>query len=943
MPDPGSIPLDRFPPGSLVRVRGRDWVVVAHEEDGEVLRLRPLDGTDREACGILPGLGHDQVRPAQFPEPPADRIGDAAGLRLLFDAARLLLRSSAAPIRSLGRISVAPRPYQFIPLLMALRLEPVRLLIADDVGTGKTIEAALIARELLDRGVIRRMGVLAPAHLCDQWQRELAEKFALGAELVAPATLAALERRLPRPDLGIWAWLDAFVASIDFVKSERHRERFLRHAPDLVIVDEAHLCARPRGTDRQRPEQQRYELLRDLVDRRPDIHLLLVTATPHSGIEESFRSLLGLLDPRFEEQADRRRLRRHIVQRRRREVEGWMGTDTAFPTRLAREATYRLTPAYQTLFNRVLAFCREAIGTGDGRDVRQRVRYWGAIAILRCVLSSPEAARAVLERKAATEARTMDESPQEVDDRQRPFVTDMLDEAGGTDVAPAGAVQEARAVLEERHHRRLSAFAREATELAGKDRDAKLACLLRTLEDLLAQGHHPIVFCRYIPTAHYVGRELRQAFDGIAVEVVTGELPDERRRELVEALGRAPRRILVATDCLSEGINLQDHFDAVVHYDLPWNPNRLEQREGRVDRFSQRRREVRTVTIYGEDNPVDLAVLEVLIRKARRIRESLGIIVPVPAGAEEILEAVIGEVLLGRSGRQLELALGGDSRLQRLLQRWERAVEEEGALRSYYGQEQISPEEVQRELEETDDILGEPMAVARFLREFAARLQGRFAQDGDATIFHPGQAEREFREQLGTAPPYRMVFDRTADSDALYVGRNHPLVETAARHILGRALAPEPPPFLARLGVMRSAAVDRVTALALLRLRYTLAERDRALFAEEVRIVAIRREEGRPVLAEPVERLGRELAERAEPTPPDPALEERRRWITHMRELLAGHPDWWAPLVDHRRRAIEEAHRRLRKITREGGFRVRPHTPPDLLALVVLLPTGGRP
>jgi SNF2 family DNA or RNA helicase len=105
----------------------------------------------------------------------------------LFNAARLNLRAGAAPFRSLGRISVTPRPYQFVPLIMALRLDPVRLLIADDVGVGKTIEAGMSARELLDRGIAKRLGVITPAHLCDQWQRELAEKFGINSALVQPS------------------------------------------------------------------------------------------------------------------------------------------------------------------------------------------------------------------------------------------------------------------------------------------------------------------------------------------------------------------------------------------------------------------------------------------------------------------------------------------------------------------------------------------------------------------------------------------------------------------------------------------------------------------------------------------------------------------------------------------------------------------------------------
>jgi hypothetical protein len=260
-------PVARPPIGSLVRVRGRDWVVLPAQE-ADVVRLRPLTGSDDESIGLFLPLEGREIVPSTFPPPVPEQAGDTAGAMLLLDAARLHLRSGAAPFRSLSRIAVTPRPYQFVPLIMALRLDPVRLLIADDVGVGKTIEAAMVARELLDRGLARRLAVLCPAHLCDQWERELREKFGIEAAVIQPARIARLERDLPRPNLSIYQYYRHLILSIDFVKSERNRGHFLDNAPDLVIVDEAHIATRPGGTS-VRPQQQRYALLRALAGDPP--------------------------------------------------------------------------------------------------------------------------------------------------------------------------------------------------------------------------------------------------------------------------------------------------------------------------------------------------------------------------------------------------------------------------------------------------------------------------------------------------------------------------------------------------------------------------------------------------------------------------------------------------------------------------------------------------
>src|SRR6266566_6495196 len=281
-----------FAVGSLVKARGREWVVLP-ESDEQMLVLRPLGGTEDEVTGIYVPL--EQVEPASFDLPNPAQLGDDRSCRLLRDAVRLGFRSSAGPFRSFARIAVEPRPYQLVPLLMALKLDPVRLLIADDVGIGKTVEACLVARELLDRGEIARLAVLCPPHLAEQWQVELREKFHIEAVLVLASTAAQLERTC-RFGQSIFERYSSVIISTDFIKSDRRRDEFLRTCPEFVIVDEAHTCAY--AGEGRGGRHQRYQLLSSLAA-DTSRHLILVTATPHSGNEEAFRSLLTFLEKDF--------------------------------------------------------------------------------------------------------------------------------------------------------------------------------------------------------------------------------------------------------------------------------------------------------------------------------------------------------------------------------------------------------------------------------------------------------------------------------------------------------------------------------------------------------------------------------------------------------------------------------------------------------------------
>lgn len=623
--------------GTLIEFRNRPWVVQQSGED-ELMIIKPLGGTDAETIGLyLPLYGDElNIHSYNFRRPTADDIGKnsyKASAKVLYNACRLSFRDIAGPFQCLGKLSFEPRPYQMVPLILALKQEKIRLLISDDVGIGKTLESLLIAKELLDRHEINRFAVVCLPHLCEQWQNEIKDKFGLDAEIIRSSTISRLEKKL-RPDQNVFRDIPYQVISIDYVKQGNKRNIFLDHCPDFVIVDEAHTCAKPIGANKY--QQQRYRLLSDLAN-KPEQQLVLLTATPHSGQSEEFQSLIGLLNPKFENYqlqtaTEREELSHYFVQRRRADIKQYLGNEIVFPERVRIDKDeYSFTPDYRNLLGHLIEYVKHGIQKVSGADKRkQRYIYWDLLALMRGVMSSPDAGISMLQNKIdkredSSSANTEDESEQVYI-----FNDPLKDLLNADDVVPE-ALETTSATDKKEFH----SFIKQLEHIKETDGDEKVKQALDIVKFSLDSGMNPIVFCQYIQTAEYVGKYItdqlasNKKFKKVVVGVVTSRLADEERKMKIDALAQEDRHVLVCTDCLSEGVNLQQGFEAVIHYDLPWNPNRMEQRNGRIDRFGQTADAVLISTLHAKNNPVDDIVLNILYKKQEEIRKKLGVYLPI--------------------------------------------------------------------------------------------------------------------------------------------------------------------------------------------------------------------------------------------------------------------------------------------------------------------------
>jgi len=814
-----------FSPGDLVRARGREWITVPTPNAGW-LALRPLSGSESDIQLIDPDLEPAPITLASFGLPDVRDVSTQSGAQLLSESLRISQRRGAGPFRSAARLGFEPRAYQLVPLLMALRQEVVRLLIADDVGIGKTIEAGLVLREMIDRGEVDQFSVLCPPHLVDQWSTELKEKFDLDVKAVTASSAKRLERGLPMSQ----TLFDAYpftIVSLDYIKADKRRESFARACPAFVIVDEAHSCV---GTHKGR--QQRFDLL-ERLSQSPERHMLFLTATPHSGDETAFARLLSLLNSEFgaltfEDEKYRERLARHFVQRRRIDItsKDW-GEDRVFPKHDTAEAPYKLDPAHIAFHEAVIDYCFGAVQKAGENKQERRLAFWGTLALMRCVGSSPAAALSALRNRLQGLENQLEEHI---------FDEDGEDE-DAVDLEPSTISGD---------ESELTVLLQQAARLCEAS-DPKVDAVISLLKPIIKAGGQPVVFCRYIATAKYLGKALQKAFPKLAVEVVTGALPPDERKARVQEMGEHDARLLVATDCLSEGINLQNLFNAVLHYDLSWNPTRHQQREGRVNRFGQAADTVQSILLYSPDSAIDGAVLDVILRKAEAIRKATGVTVPLPEERGALTDALMNAIVLrqGKS-RNFELDLRFEDGTRAMETRWRDAEENERRSRARFAQNAIKPKEVAPEWQKLRALLGSPEDLQRYMERALSRLKAPLQQKGGVCIAHLERLPIALSERLsarGLEGATRITFEEPAPVNSTVVTRNHPIPSTISDMLLESALETTDAPLesLGRTGAWPTKAVKEVTLVALLRLRFKLtvhARKQRTLLAEEAALVA---------------------------------------------------------------------------------------------------------
>ena len=685
--------------GQLVQVRSRPWVVNEVKPSSLPTPAMELPLARRQNLLTLlsiedDGLGEElqvvwEIEPGAkiiervaLPEPTDFDSPDQ--LDAFLDAVRWGAASTAdhKNIQSPFRSGIEIEDYQLDPVVRAIQMPRVNLLIADDVGLGKTIEAGMVKLELILRHRARKILVVCPSALQIQWRDQMRDKFGLDFRIVDANLMRELRRRRGI-HVNPWSHFPRLITSIDFLKRERPLRLFRETLPapgepiyprkyDLLVVDEAHNCA-PSGVGRYAADSLRTQALRALTPHFE--HKLFLTATPHNGYRESFSALLELLDnQRFSRgtEPDRKQLEAVMVRRLKSDPSfafNHLGI-RRFPPRILEPIEVPYTDEERAIHDALRQYTQlrtARVGDNAERFATEFVlktlkkRLFSCPAAFLNTLEQHEKSLYAAKRKIAkptfqtlqSEVDRMDEQYAD-DDEYDTATADALDTATRLFAQPTAAEE---ALLQKM---------KDWAQRARGQRDSKVKQLIAWLQEHLKPGgkwshERVIIFTEYRATQNWLQEVLSvEGFtDGDRLLTMYGGMDAEKREEVKAAFQTAPEispvRILLATDAASEGLDFQNFCSRLIHYEIPWNPNRMEQRNGRVDRHGQKADKVQVFHFVGKgykerahrqfngtvsDMEADLEFLMRVALKIETIREDLGKVGTVIA--EQVEEAMLG-------------------------------------------------------------------------------------------------------------------------------------------------------------------------------------------------------------------------------------------------------------------------------------------------------------
>jgi SNF2 family DNA or RNA helicase len=777
----------QFQPGTLVRSRKRLWRVDYQEDN--TLFVTAINENSNKTKIYLP---FEEVKPGDLTPPSSSKIGSPQDQKLMVDAFRLSMVNSTTPLRSLQFSRAIPVPYQLVPVAMALEHERVRLLIADDVGLGKTIEAGLIVQELKARGLAKKILVICPASLREQWREALSYFFHIESHIYSRDNRRKLERNLPA-GTNLLEFHDVFITSVDYAKSTEVKNLLLDIQWDIVIIDEAHQVSKTHQSRKeQKIKKERWHLALDISQSKKIKNLLLLTATPHNGYTDSFASLIHLLDVNavtgslHDPVINKEIAKQHIIQRRREDVKAWLKDE--FPERDQDENIIHLYPEELEMIKAVQEYGELILE--NAKDAQKRIRIlagWAVLHLHKRALSSPEALRRSLNnRKNALLQRLenlseVDPGLSEEDARANVLdeqVSDLFDE--DEIIIRSEKVTPGSKEMIETELNALDILIIQAKKIT-PSRDSKLNELTKnTISGMLRVKRKVIIFTKYRDTMNYVASQIKTSpkYSDTDVLTIDGTLNETQRYERFAELAKSPKAILVATDAISEGINLQHIASQIIHYELPWNPNRLEQRNGRVDRFGQPDPVVKIRTLV-MDETLDATILKVLIQKSNQIRKDYGFSPPYFGDETSVLDLIREHGMTVADGTQ-QLKLFDEIEPPNIND--ENPFSEEVLDRiksdSFYGQTDLSLDFINEQIKKTYETIGTTEAIQQFVFSGLNRFNCLVSENKDGSykiiIQHPELRLPGIPDEIKSA-----TFDLTRglnDRNVEVLDLGHPLV-----------------------------------------------------------------------------------------------------------------------------------------------------------------------